>query len=102
MVLGVPLETIRPEVVALALEHQLVTRFTSLVAVDRTPVRPRADPLRSDGTSGPSAGFPATATGAPAEVRLGLAVLGLALALALLGRGRRVSVPGRARAGAGG
>ena len=30
---------IRPAVVALAMEHHLVSRYTSLVAVDRTPVR---------------------------------------------------------------
>ena len=33
-------------ILALALEHQLVTRLTSLVAVDRTPSRPEGEPLR--------------------------------------------------------
>jgi len=33
-------------ILALALEHQLVTRLTSLVAVDRTPSRPAGEPLR--------------------------------------------------------
>ena len=33
-------------ILALALEHQLVTRLTSLVAVDRTPNRPAGEPLR--------------------------------------------------------
>jgi len=33
-------------VLALALEHQLVTRLTSLVAVDRTPRRPEGEPLK--------------------------------------------------------
>ena len=33
-------ETNRDEIVGLALEHHLVTTFTSLVAVDRTPTRP--------------------------------------------------------------
>jgi len=33
-------------VLALALEHQLVTRLTSLVAVDKTPSRPEGEPLR--------------------------------------------------------
>ena len=33
-------------ILALALEHQLVTRLTSLVAVDRTPGRPEGEPLK--------------------------------------------------------
>jgi Ca-activated chloride channel family protein len=33
-------------ILALALEHQLVTRLTSLVAVDQTPSRPAGAPLR--------------------------------------------------------
>ena len=41
----------RPEdadktILALALEHQLVTRLTSLVAVDKTPSRPEGAPLK--------------------------------------------------------
>ena len=34
------------EILALALEHQLVTRLTSLVAVDKTPSRPDGEPLK--------------------------------------------------------
>ncbi len=33
-------------ILALALEHQLVSRLTSLVAVDKTPSRPEGEPLR--------------------------------------------------------
>ncbi|TCU62555.1 Ca-activated chloride channel family protein [Bradyrhizobium sp. R2.2-H] len=33
-------------ILALALDHQIVTRLTSLVAVDRTPSRPEGKPLR--------------------------------------------------------
>lgn len=33
-------------ILALALEHQLVTRLTSLVAVDQTPSRPQSEPLK--------------------------------------------------------
>ena len=44
-VLGTNPEDVRREVLAIALEHQLVSPFTSLVAVDRTPIRPvDADP----------------------------------------------------------
>ena len=38
---------VREAVLELALEHHLVSRFTSLVAIDKTPVRPRDSPLRS-------------------------------------------------------
>jgi Ca-activated chloride channel family protein len=37
---GVQTKKIREEVLAVALEHQLVSHFTSLVAVDVTPRRP--------------------------------------------------------------
>src|SRR4030081_2110302 len=33
-------------ILALAREHQLVTRLTSLVAVDKTPSRPEGEPLK--------------------------------------------------------
>src|SRR5206468_10813483 len=33
-------------ILALAIEHQLVTRLTSLVAVDKTPSRPEGEPLK--------------------------------------------------------
>ncbi|OPZ00584.1 marine proteobacterial sortase target protein [Bradyrhizobium sacchari] len=35
-------------ILALALDHQLVTRLTSLVAVDKTPSRPEGEPLKLD------------------------------------------------------
>ncbi len=46
-VTGADAEHIRQGVVDLALAHHLVSPFTSLVAVDKTPVRPLEDPLRS-------------------------------------------------------
>jgi Ca-activated chloride channel family protein len=42
-----PEPEVRTAVVALALDHHLVTKYTSLVAVDRTPARPDAAALRS-------------------------------------------------------
>ncbi|MFN0302125.1 MAG: marine proteobacterial sortase target protein [Burkholderiales bacterium] len=38
---------VRPAVVEVALSHHLVSQYTSLVAVDRTPVRRPDDPLKS-------------------------------------------------------
>jgi Ca-activated chloride channel family protein len=38
---------VRPQVVSLGLAHHLVTKYTSLVAVDTTPTRPANEPLNS-------------------------------------------------------
>ena len=43
---GAAEDTIRPQVIRLATEHRLVTKYTSFVAVDRTPARPAADLLK--------------------------------------------------------
>jgi len=65
---------IRDAIVDTAIEHHLVSKYTSLVAIDKTPVRPAGDPLSSEQVPnlmpyGQSTskifGFPATATGAP-------------------------------------
>jgi Ca-activated chloride channel family protein len=65
---------IRDEIVDTAIEHHLVSKYTSLVAVDKTPVRPADDPLSSEQVPnlmpyGQSTskifGFPATATTGP-------------------------------------
>jgi Ca-activated chloride channel family protein len=64
----------RDAIVETAIEHHLVSKYTSLVAVDKTPVRPTGDPLSSEQVAnlmpyGQSTsrifGFPATATSAP-------------------------------------
>lgn len=44
---GASEEEIKPQVVALALEHHLASKYTSLVAVDKTPARPEDEPLTS-------------------------------------------------------
>lgn len=103
---GADSEQVRRDVVATALSHHLVSPHTSLVAVDKTPVRPSSDPLTSEqvpnlmpyGQSMEAIfGFPATATGAAELVRSGLllvaAALMLMLAIRLAGSSRRV-VPG--------
>jgi Ca-activated chloride channel family protein len=92
-------EIIRRDVLALALAHRLVSPFTSLVAVDRTPVRPagvasgkaavpNVAPTGS-AWSGAAVGYPATATPAAVHAAIGAALflLGL-LALARARRGR--------------
>jgi len=44
---GAKEEEVRDAVVDIALAHHLVSKYTSLVAVDKTPVRPKEDELKS-------------------------------------------------------
>jgi len=80
----------RVAVVETALTHHLVSKFTSLVAVDKTPARPAGEGLDSEqvanlmphGQSGAAIfGFPATATSAELLQLSGLALLLLAMAV---------------------
>jgi Ca-activated chloride channel family protein len=84
---------IRSTIVETALTHHLVSQYTSLVAVDKTPVRPSNDPLNSEQVPnlmpyGQSTnaifGFPATATDAPTLRRIGLMSLLSALLVLML------------------
>jgi|GEM_PF-122956 len=81
---------LRSRVVALALGHHLVSRFTSLVAVDVTPARPDGAPLdsrplpnvRPAGAAWEMPGFlPSGGTSARGSLALGLVLLALALVL---------------------
>ena len=92
-----PAET-RATVVATALEHHLVSKFTSLIAVDKTPVRPQSASLDKEqvpnllpyGQSHQAIfGFPATATSAPLNRLIGAVCLlvGLFVVLCLWKRG---------------
>ena len=78
----------RAAVVETALTHHLVSKFTSLVAVDKTPVRPAGERLDSEqvanlmpyGQNGAAIfGFPATATNAEILQLSGLLLLLLAM-----------------------
>ena len=80
----------RAAIVATALEHHLVSKFTSLVAVDKTPARPLSTNLNKEQVpnllpygQSPQAifGFPATATNAPSLRLTGIACLLAALLL---------------------
>ena len=80
----------RADVIATAMEHHLVSKYTSLVAVDKTPARPAGDPLSSEQVPnllpyGQSMnaifGFPATATSAPWLRQTGIALMLAALLL---------------------
>ena len=88
-------------VVVTALAHHLVSKYTSLVAVDKTPVRPagkllareQVPNLMAHGQSSRAIfGFPATATLGPAMRRRGLLmVLATLLMIAMSARYRRVT-----------
>jgi Ca-activated chloride channel family protein len=95
---GADAELTRIEVIDTAIAHHLVSKYTSLVAVDKTPVRPAGDPLASERVPnllpyGQSMnaifGFPATATNALVLQRRGLLLLLAALLLFCAGALRR-------------
>jgi Ca-activated chloride channel family protein len=98
---GADEDEVRPAVVETALAHHLVSKYTSLVAVDKTPVRPAGDPLASEqvanlmpyGQSGSAIfGFPATATNAEVLQLTGIILLSLAL-LIMAGPALRRRIP---------
>jgi len=102
---GADAEITRQAIVDTALAHHLVSKYTSLVAVDKTPVRPAGDPLGKEHVPnlmpyGQSMnaifGFPATATDATLLQFRGLATI--FAALLLLGIGRMRLGTSRARA----
>lgn len=95
---GANREEVRQQIVDIALKHHIVTRYTSLVAVDVTPARPEGEDLDIQAVpanlpdGGSHAGYfgslPKTAT--PAALHLVLAMLAAALGL-MFYRARRVS-----------
>ena len=87
---GASSEETRQAVVETAIAHHLVSKHTSLVAVDKTPVRPAAETLTKEqianripyGQNGSAIfGFPATATNSAALIQTGFAYLLAALLL---------------------
>ena len=100
---GANADETRKAIVATAMAHHLVSKHTSLVAVDKTPVRPAGDPLSSEqvanlmpyGQSGSAIfGFPATATNAPALRATGLVTLLAGLLMLAMLQWRRRSEHG--------
>ena len=84
---GVPEDEVRREVVAVALAHHLVSQYTSLVAVDVTPVRPHGAALAAAAVplALPAGHLPMGGTAARRDVAIGL-VLMLASVPLLVGR----------------
>ena len=87
---GAEIEKIRPQVVKVALEHHLVSAYTSLVAVDVTPTAPggetRSAMVRSSAPAGME--LPQTDTAATLQLLLGMLALAFAASLAIAARGR--------------
>ncbi|WP_129647872.1 marine proteobacterial sortase target protein [Peristeroidobacter agariperforans] len=89
-------DSIRGSVLPLALQYQLVSNYTSLVAVDRTPARPDGESLHSrripntkpHGLDWPAEGVPSTAT--PAQLNFAIGALLLLIALGWQLRERRL------------
>ncbi|MFB9067424.1 marine proteobacterial sortase target protein [Pseudofulvimonas gallinarii] len=96
---GASEEDIRARILEVALRHGLVSRYTSLVAVDRTPVRPVDADLASAAFANAAPNGLAYANGSTgARLSLGLGLLLAVLALALMGRRREETpAPGRLR-----
>lgn len=105
LVTGANADEVRTRVVDLALRHHLVSRYTSLVAVDRTPERAPGMPLvqkalRLNAPAGAAMlGYPAGATPAALLGLGGLFSLLLSSTLARAGRRRRAAGSWRERAG---
>lgn len=102
---GTDPDEIRSAIVETALTHHLVSKYTSLVAVDKTPARPAGDALDSEQipnlmpygqSTNAIFGFPATATNGPALRLLGIVSLLAALLLLAVqsGAGRMPRVRG--------
>lgn len=83
----------REAITELALSHQLLTRYTSFIAVDQTPRRKASEHLDTDhlatlmpAGSGQRIAYPQTATAGPLLIMLGVAGLLMAMVLALSGK----------------
>lgn len=84
----------RAEVTRLGLKHQLMTRYTSFLAQDRTPSRPAEESLATDsvptllpaGSQGTMLRYPQTATVSPLLIAIGLVGLMFSAAITLLQR----------------
>ena len=94
-VLGKDPELIRSEVLPLALEHGLVTRYTSLVAVEQTPSNPTPGSIESKKVPNHvPAGmqYPSTATFWPLKLMFGFILTLWAATLLTIYRRRRVTI----------
>jgi Ca-activated chloride channel family protein len=88
---GADVNDVRPKVVQVALEHHLVSAYTSLVAVDVTPTAPAGGTakvalVKASLPQGWSGSIPQTDTSATLQFLLGLLALASAAIVAVIGR----------------
>lgn len=87
---GAPIEQVKPKVVKVALEHHLVSAYTSMVAVDVTPTGPteglKSALVKASLPAGYEANLPQTDTAATLQLLLGLLALLAAGMVAVVGR----------------
>jgi Ca-activated chloride channel family protein len=86
---GADAASVRPHVVKVALEHHLVSAYTSLVAVDVTPAGPahaNAALVKASLPAGWGGTIPQTDTPATLQLSMGLAALAFAALFAVVGR----------------
>lgn len=96
---GAAVEEVKPKVVAVALEHHLVSAYTSLVAVDVTPTGPADGTMKTAlvkaslpaGWQGQAGTLPQTDTEMTLQLLLGLLALSAAGIVAVIGRARPVA-----------
>jgi len=85
-------EDVRDQVLRLAIEHHLISAYTSLIAVEQAPARDSAEDLASrriaNGLPAGSLAYAATATSAPLLELVGLILLLMAALLAWAARRR--------------
>ncbi|RLA39466.1 MAG: hypothetical protein DRR42_27165, partial [Gammaproteobacteria bacterium] len=89
-------DQLKGDVLRLALQHHLVSPFTSLVAVDTTPVRPLnkqalTHKLKTNAPKGTTFGLPKTATSLRLYNWLGLLCVALAALMTVLQRRRNLA-----------
>ena len=87
---GANADAVRSEVLQLAIDHHLVSPYTSLIAVEQTPARDPSLDLASrrlaNGLPAGSLAYAATATSAPLQWLIGMILLVLAASLGLSAR----------------
>jgi Ca-activated chloride channel family protein len=96
---GAAVEEVKPKVVAVALEHHLVSAYTSLVAVDVTPTGPADGTMKTAlvkaslpaGWQGQAGTLPQTDTEMTLQLLLGLLALSAAGIVAVIGRAKPVA-----------
>ncbi len=101
LMFGADPELTQLEITGLALDYGLLTRYTSMVAVDRTPRRDGGESLAVSeipgllptGSSAQLAGYPSTATGWVAQLILSVFVLLLATCMLLFSGSRLPMTP---------